>query len=383
MEIQPFKVKVSDEILENLRIRLVNTRWPDKVNASEWEYGTDVGYLKELVEYWQTFFNWRTQENYINSFNQYRASISGLGIHFIHEKGIGPNPFPLIISHGWPGSIFEMLKIIPMLTDPAASGGNPEDAFDVVVPSLPGYGFSDRPQSRGYSNIRIAEMWHKLMTEGLGYSRFGSQGGDWGGMISSRLGFEFPDKVAGVHLNLLTGVPVFDGNPDPQLSPSERDFLESVRQWTATEGGYFHIQRTKPQTLSVGLNDSPAGLASWIVEKFRTWSDCGGQVEQSFTKDELLANIMIYWVTETIASSTRHYYENRIDPWRFMKNERVEVPCGVAIFPGEINQPPREWANRTHNIQRWTRMPRGGHFAAMEEPLLLATDIREFFRPLR
>jgi hypothetical protein len=176
---------------------------------------------------------------------------------------------------------------------------------------------------------------------------------------------------------------VFDGNPDPQLSPSERDFLESVRQWTATEGGYFHIQRTKPQTLSVGLNDSPAGLASWIVEKFRTWSDCGGQVEQSFTKDELLATSMIYWVTETIASSTRHYYENRIDPWRFMKNERVEVPCGVAIFPGEINQPPREWANRTHNIQRWTRMPRGGHFAAMEEPLLLATDIREFFRPLR
>ena len=270
-----------------------------------------------------------------------------------------------------------------MLTDPAAHGGDAADSFDVVAPSLPGYGFSGKPSERGMSNTRIAGMWHRLMTEGLGYRRFGAQGGDWGGMISSRLGFDFPESVTGVHLNLMTGVPAFRGAPDPPLTDAEQEFLRQARRWFDDEGGYFHIQRTKPQTLGLGLNDSPVGLAAWIIEKFRTWSDCNGNPENSFTRDELLTNIMVYWVTQSAASSVRHYYENRVDNWRFQPGERVSVPCAVALFPVEIIRPPREWAERTHNVQRWTEMPRGGHFAAMEQPALLADDIRAFFRGLR
>jgi len=383
MRIQPFSIDVSQEVLDDLQRRLANTRWPDDIPGSGWGYGTDLGYLKELVEYWRTEFDWRAQERAINSFDQFRTEIGGLGIHFIHERGKGPGPFPLVISHGWPGSICEMLKLIPLLVDPATDGGDPADSFDVVVPSLPGYGFSDRPRKPGMSNLRIAEMWKELMVDGLGYRRFGAQGGDWGGMISSRLGFAFPQEVAGVHLNLLTGVPAHRGAGQRELSLAEQEFLRSARHWIETEGGYFHIQRTKPQTLSYGLNDSPVGLAAWLVEKYRTWSDCDGDVEKSFTKDELLTNITVYWVTQTIGSSARHYYENRAIPWRFEPGQRVEVPCAVAVFPKEINLPPREWAERTHNVQRWTEMPRGGHFAALEEPHLLAEDIRAFFRPLR
>ena len=335
------------------------------------------------MEYWQTTYDWRAQERALNEFEHFRTNIDGLGIHFIHERGKGPDPFPLIISHGWPGSVAEMLRIIPMLTDPAAHGGHPADSFDVVVPSLPGYGFSDKPVERGMSNTRIAGMWHQLMTEDLGYTRFGAQGGDWGGMISSRLGFSFPQSVAGVHLNLMTGVPAFRGTPDPPLTDAEQEFIRLARRWFEDEGGYFHIQRTKPQTLGLGLNDSPVGLAAWIIEKFRTWSDCDGNPESSYTRDELLTNIMIYWVNQAAASSVRHYYENRVDNWRFQPGERVEPPCAVAVFPVEINRPPREWAERTHNVQRWTEMPRGGHFAAMEQPALLAEDIRAFFRGLR
>ena len=383
MRLERFSVEISQVVLDDLQERLANTRWPDEIPGSSWDYGTDLSYLKELVEYWRTGFDWRAQEKLINSFDQFRVEIDGLGIHFIYERGKGPKPFPIVISHGWPGSICEMLKLIPLLADPAADGGNPADSFDVVVPSLPGYGFSDRPQAQGMSNLRIAEMWKELMVEGLGYRRFGAQGGDWGGMISSRLGFAFPQVVAGVHLNLVTGVPAYREAGQPEVTPAEQEFLQRARNWIETEGGYFHIQRTKPQTLSYGLNDSPAGLAAWIVEKFRAWSDCGGDVERSFTKDELLTNITIYWVTQTINSSARHYYENRRVAWRFEPGQRVEVPCAVAVFPKEINLPPREWAERTHNVERWTEMPRGGHFAALEEPHLLAEDIRAFFRPLR
>ena len=237
-------------------------------------------------------------------------------------------------------------------------------------------------QSLGYLPNAPQEIRGRMI-DGLGYRRFGAQGGDWGGMVSSRLGFDFPGNVLGVHVNLVTGVPDYRAPGQRELSPAEREFLQQSRHWFETEGGYFHLQRTKPQTLSYGLNDSPAGLAAWIVEKFRTWSDCGGDVESSFTKDELLTNITIYWVTQTIGSSANHYFENRTEPWRFEVGQRVEVPCGVALFPAEINRPPREWAERTHNVQRWTEMPRGGHFAALEEPQLLAEDIRAFFRPLR
>ena len=383
MNIERFTIDVPQEVLDDLAVRLADTRWPDGIPGAGWDYGTDPAYLRDLVAYWRTEYDWRAQERALNEFNHFRADVNGLGVHFIHERGRGPDPFPLIISHGWPGSVVEMLRIIPMLTDPAAHGCDPADSFDVVVPSLPGYGFSDKPLERGMSNTRIAGMWHELMTEGLGYAGYGAQGGDWGGMISSRLGFDFPQSVAGVHLNLMTGVPAFRGAPDPPLSEAEQEFIRQARRWFDDEGGYFHIQRTKPQTLGFGLNDSPVGLAAWIIEKFRTWSDCGGNPENSYTRDELLTNIMLYWVTQSGPSSVRHYYENRVDNWRFHPGERVEAPCAVALFPVEINRPPREWAERTHNVQRWTEMPRGGHFAAMEQPTLLAEDIRAFFRPLR
>ena len=383
MEIERFRIYVPQALLEDLTARLADTRWPDEIPGAGWDYGTDPTYLRELVEYWRAEYDWRAQERALNEFDHFRATVDGLGVHFIHARGKGPDPFPLIISHGWPGSVVEMLKIIPILTDPASHGGDPADSFDVVVPSLPGYGFSDKPSERGMSNTRIAGMWRSLMTEGLGYQRFGAQGGDWGGMISSRLGFDFPQSVAGVHLNLMTGVPVFRGAPDPPLTCAEQEFIHLARRWFDDEGGYFHIQRTKPQTLGLGLNDSPVGLAAWIIEKFRTWSDCGDNPENSYTRDELLTNIMVYWINQSAASSVRHYYENRVDNWRFLPGERVEAPCAVALFPVEINRPPREWAERTHNVQRWTEMPRGGHFAAMEQPQLLAEDIRAFFRELR
>ncbi len=383
MEIERFVIDVPQATLDDLAARLADTRWPGEIPGAGWDYGTNLEYLRELVGYWRTEFDWRAQERALNGFEHFRATVDGLGVHFIHARGTGPAPFPLIISHGWPGSVVEMLKIIPMLTDPAAHGGDADDSFDVVVPSLPGYGFSGKPAGRGMGNTRIAGMWHTLMTEALGYRRFGVQGGDWGGMISSRLGFDFPESVAGVHLNLMTGVPAFRGAPDPPLTEAEQEFLRQTRRWFEDEGGYFHLQRTKPQTLGLGLNDSPVGLAAWIIEKFRTWSDCDGNPENSYTRDELLTNIMIYWITQTAASSARHYYENRVDAWRFQPGERVTVPCAVALFPVEINHPPREWAERTHNVQRWTQMPRGGHFAAMEQPTILAEDIRAFFRPLR
>ena len=383
MEIEPFVIDVPQAVLDDLGARLADARWPDEIPGTGWDYGTNMAYLRELVGYWRAEYDWRAQERRLNEFRHFRTTVDGLGVHFIHELGKGPDPFPLIVSHGWPGSVVEMLRIIPMLTDPASHGGEPADSFDVVVPSLPGYGFSDKPVDRGMSNRRIAAMWHTLMTEGLGYARFGAQGGDWGGMISSRLGFDFPQSVAGVHVNLVTGVPNFRGEPDPPLTEAEHEFLRQARRWFEDEGGYFHIQRTKPQTLGFGLNDSPVGLAAWIIEKFRTWSDCNGNPENSYTRDELLTNIMIYWVTQSGPSSVRHYYENRVDNWRLEPGERVEVPCGVAIFPVEINRPPREWAERTHNVQRWTEMPRGGHFAAMEQPELLAEDVRAFFREIR
>ena len=260
MEIERFTIDVPQATLDDLAVRLADTRWPDEISGAGWDYGTNPAYLRDLVDYWRTRYDWRAQERALNEFEHFRVTLDGLGVHFIHARGKGPDPFPLIISHGWPGSVVEMLRIIPMLTDPAAHGGDTADSFDVVVPSLPGYGFSDKPTERGMSNTRIAGMWHTLMTEGLGYQRFGAQGGDWGGMISSRLGFDFPESVAGVHLNLMTGVPAFRGVPDPPLTDAEQEFLGQARRWFEDEGGYFHIQRTKPQTLGFGLNDSPVGL---------------------------------------------------------------------------------------------------------------------------
>jgi pimeloyl-ACP methyl ester carboxylesterase len=380
MEVQPFKVAVDDWVMEDLRRRLAGTRWPDEIPASGWDYGSDLAYLKELVEYWRTSFDWRAQEKLINSFNHFRAEVEELNIHFIHERGKGPNPTPLIITHGWPSSFFEMYKIVPLLADPGSHGGDPADAFDVVAPSLPGFGFSDRPTQRGMDILRVADLWAKLMTEKLGYLRFGAQGGDIGAGVTSRLGFAHPENLTGIHLTSVTRPTPYLGPGARELSDAEKAHLDQREKWQQAEGGYSHIQGTKPQTLSYGLNDSPAGLAAWIVEKYRTWSDCGGDVESRFTKDELLTTITIYWITQTISSSTRMYYENQRQVWSLKSGERVQVPSGIALFPQEISWPPREWAERSYNVCRWTEMPRGGHFAALEEPELLAQDIRAFFR---
>ena len=383
MQPEPFSVHIDDEVLEDLRNRLASTRWPNELPGTGWDYGSNLDYMKELVDYWRNDFDWRAQESLINSFSHYKADVEGLGIHFIHERGNGPNPMPLVITHGWPGTFFEMYKMIPLLTDPASHGGDPADSFDVVAPSLPGFGFSDYSRERGMEVARTAALWEVLMTQHLGYPRFAAHGGDIGAGVTSRLGYGHADSLFGIHLTSITRPVPYLGDGAWELTDAEKTHMREREEWQQSEGGYAHIQGTKPQTLAYGLNDSPVGLAAWIVEKYRTWSDCGGDVEKRFTKDELLTTVTIYWATETITSSTRMYKENQRYTWTLAPDERVEVPTGVAAFPAEISRPPREWGERSYNLQSWTPMPSGGHFAALEEPQILAEDIRRFFRPLR
>ncbi|MGH7709012.1 MAG: epoxide hydrolase family protein [Vulcanimicrobiaceae bacterium] len=375
--VEPFKIAISDAQLADLAERLARTRWPDSV-GEPWVYGTDLGYLRELVAYWRERFDWRAQEARLNAIPQVRVDAGGLNIHCLHVDGRGPAPLPLIVTHGWPGSIVEMLKILPLLTDPANHGGDAADAFDVVVPALPGYGFSDAAKRPGMNAGAIAERWVRLMSA-LGYERFGAQGGDWGAGVSTELGFGFPDRVIGVHLNY--GMRAYLAPIDPR-SDDERAYDEAVKRWAALEGGYAHIQGTKPQTVAYGLNDSPAGLAGYIIEKFRTWSDCGGDVESVFSRDDLLANVSLYWHTQSIGSSMRLYRERDVAPGR-PAEPRSPVPFGFAAFPREISDPPRSLLERSFRLERYARMPRGGHFAAYEQPELLAAEIRAFFRPLR
>jgi pimeloyl-ACP methyl ester carboxylesterase len=383
MAVEKFSVRVPEATLDDLNRRLDAVRWPDELPGAQWDLGASLDYIKSLVSYWRGRYNWRQEEAALNRLPQYRLAIDGFRIHFVHVRGKGPAPTPLVMTHGWPGSFVEMVKIIPVLTDPAAHGGLPEDAFDVVVPSLPGYGFSDRPGERGMNPNKIAALWVRLMGE-LGYERFAAQGGDWGSTVSTALGLDHPESIIGIHLNHIAGRFLLGGTLEE--TPEDKAavaFLAELRAWVDSEGGYGHLQSTKPQTLSYGLNDSPVGLAAWIIEKFRTWSDCGGDVERVFTRDELLTNVMIYWVTQTIGSSVRLYYESRQKPLRLSPANRVTPPVAVAVFPKEIPMPPRALAERGFNIVRWTVMPKGGHFAAMEQPELLARDIQDFFGGLR
>ncbi len=383
MVVQPFKIDVADSVLDDLRQRLAQTRWPDEIPGSGWDYGSNLDYLKELVEYWRTGFDWRSQERMLNSFSQFKSQVDGMDIHFVHEKGKGPKPMPLVITHGWPSTFFEMSKILPLLTDPGSHGGDPADSFDVVAPSLPGYGYSDRPAERGMQVLKVADMWATLMTENLGYPRFAAHGGDIGAGVTSRLGYAHAQRMTGIHLTSITRPTPYLGPGSQPLTAAEQALVDQRERWQQAEGAYAHMHGTKPQTLSYGLNDSPVGLAGWIVEKYRTWSDCHGDVESRLTKDELLTTVTIYWVTQTIGSSTRMYYENQRSLWSMEQGERVEAPTGVALFPQDIARPPREWAERSFNLGRWTEMTKGGHFAALEEPQMLAEDIRAFFRPLR
>jgi pimeloyl-ACP methyl ester carboxylesterase len=336
--------------------------------------------MQELVGYWAAGFDWRAQERRLNAFPQFTVDVGGQTIHFVHLRGRGPNPFPLVLTHGWPSSFVELLKLVPLLTDPAANGADERDSFDVVVPSLPGYAFSGRPARPGLCTAgAIAGLWARLMTEVLGYSRFGAQGQDIGAAVTIRLGADHTDRVAGIHLPGVLTVPP----KDRPVSTDGQAFLARQERWRNAEGGYASQQSSYPQTLAVGLNDSPAGLAAWIVDKYRAWSDCQGEVERRFTKDELLTTITLYWVTGSINSSFLFYYESQHDP-AGRTPLRVDVPVGVALFPKENPVTgPREWAEANYNIVRWAEMPRGGHFPAAEEPGLLATELREFFRPFR
>jgi pimeloyl-ACP methyl ester carboxylesterase len=382
MPLEPFSIPFSQQAVDDLRARLDRVRWPDAIADSGWEYGFDLRFLQEICAYWRDQFDWKTQVEKLSTFHHHRYVSDGIGIHFIHERGKGPAPIPIILTHGWPGSFLEMMRIIPLLTDPASHGADPADSFDVVVPSLPGYGFSDRPAHRGMNTFRIAELWTGLMAE-LGHHRFAAQGGDIGAGVTTILGLRHVDRMIGVHLNYIPGSFRPHLEPGARLNSTEEEFLKSVTRWSDESGAYAHVQRTRPQTAAYGLNDSPAGLAAWILEKFREWSDCDGDVYRRFTRDELLANVTLYWMTETIHSSFRLYFEGRKAPLQFGPADFVHAPCGIAHFPKELPFPPREWIERGYNIQRWSEMPRGGHFAAAEEPELLAEDIRTFFRQLR
>jgi pimeloyl-ACP methyl ester carboxylesterase len=380
--VKPFRISVPTRDLDDLRERLARTRFAPALSA-DWTHGTPPSYLAELVEYWRTKFDWPAAEAKLNELPQFTAAVRDSELHFVHVEGNGPNPMPLLFSHGWPGSFWEVSKIIGPLTDPAAHGGDPADAFTVVAPSLPGYGFSPHPGTPGVSPTDIADRFHELMTGVLGYPRYGAQGGDWGAVITTCLGRDHADALTGIHLNMMAARPVVGEHSEP-LTEAEQAFLDGTAKWREDETGYIGIQGTKPATLGAGLSDSPAGLAAWIVEKFRTWSDCDGEVESVFGKDDLLTNISIYWLTNSIATSTRLYYEARRDQRTPMfTTGYIEAPTGFAAFPKEISSPPREWVARAYNLRRFTALDRGGHFAALEQPAALVGEIREFFRPLR
>ncbi len=382
---EPFSPQATPAALEDLRMRLRATRWPDTPQGAGWSLGTDVAYLRELVAYWADGFDWPAQEAALAELPRFRVQLGALGIHFVHVRAATPAStgsaaaLPLVLTHGWPDSFWRFTKVIPLLTDPAAHGADPADAFDVVVPDIPGYGYSDRPPGAPLDSRAVAGLWAQLMGV-LGYQRYGAAGGDLGSHVSRYLALDHAGPVVAVH-RTDAGVPVFTGDP-ADLSPPERDWIAGAAAWSAAEGAYAAMHRTKPQTAAFGLTDSPAGLAAWIVEKLRAWSDCGGDIERRFTKDEILTNVTIYWLTGTIGSAMRMYHANAaISPEQHAR--RVEVPSGFSLFAGDIVRPPRAWLERTTNAVRITEPVRGGHFAPFEEPELYAEELREFFRPYR
>jgi epoxide hydrolase len=373
---RPFQINVSQATLDDLRRRLEQTRWGQAIPGTGWDYGADVAYVREFCDYWRTQYDWRVHEAAINAIPQFVANVDGVDIHFWHVKGRGSNPFPLLLMHGWPGSMFEFFRLIEPLSDPAAHGGDAFDSFDIIVPALPGFGFGGQPVERGWSVARIAKAMDTLMHAELGYERYGVQGGDWGGIISAKMASEFPGRVAAAHLNFVVAQPPADP------SGEDNEAVAARAAFQAQETGYSAVQGTKPMSLTVGQSDSPAGLAAWVLEKFRTWSDCDGDLDSVYSRDDLITNLMFYWAPNSVASAARIYYESSRDRASFAY-AKPETPVGVAVFPKEPWRVPRHWAEARFNIQRWTEMPKGGHFAAMEQPELLLLDIREFFRGYR
>ena len=373
MRVEPFAVAVSDATLDDLRERIRRTRWPDPAPGEPWAEGADLDYLRRLLEYWADRFDWRTQEQWLNCFTHRVADVDGVRIHFVHHRA-DDGRVPLILTHGWPSTFIEHLSLVDRLGD----------RFDLVVPSLPGYAFSQRPSHAGVDRAFVARLWHRLM-QGLGYERYGAHGGDFGAAVATYMALSQPDRVIGIHLSTPEMRP-YTGPGSPPLSLEEQSYLDNVARWEETERGYSAVQSTRPQTLGYGLNDSPAGLAAWVLDKWRSWSDSGGDLDGRFGRDALLTMLTIWWATGSITSSMRDYHDNRWYGTPIGPSDFVAVPTAMAVFANEFvpeGEPPRSWYERLYHIQRWTVFPRGGHFAAAEEPDLLAGDIAEFFAHLR
>jgi pimeloyl-ACP methyl ester carboxylesterase len=373
----PFRIEASDDALEDLRRRLRATRWPERETVEDWSQGIPLAYVQDVCAYWADKYDWRAREAALNRFPQFRTPIDGLGIHFLHQRSPHEGALPLVISHGWPGSIVEFHKVIEPLANPTAHGGDARDAFHVVCPSLPGYGFSDKPKGPGWKVERIARAWSELMQR-LGYARYAAQGGDWGAMVTTAIGLQDTERCVGIHLNM----PI--ATPDPEtmasLSDAEKAALASMQHYDRFDSGYSKQQSTRPQTLGYGLVDSPAGQAAWILEKFWSWTDCDGHPENVLTRDELLDNVMLYWLPGTGASSARLYWESFATP----SLDPVMVPTGCSIFPKEIFRTSRRWAEkRFQKLVHFRELPRGGHFAAFEQPETFVRELRETFRGLR
>lgn len=379
---RPFTLAVPDDDIADLKDRLARTRLPDQAPSEPWVVGTDLKYLNGLVDYWRDTFDWRAQEAALNAFPQFKVELGGIDLHYLHVPGVGPDPKPLLLMHGWPGSVYEFIDILPMLTDPGRFGGDPADAFTVVAPSLPGYGLSFRPGQQRFGVADMADVMAELMTGVLGYRRFAGQGGDWGAFTCSALGVRHPQSIVGLHQNMLSLNPA--DPPPASPTPEEQRYMEEIAYWQKEQTGYIQIQGTKPQTLAFGLTDSPAGLAAWIAEKFQVWSDHDGDFETAINRDRMLANVSLYWFTGAIGSSFWPYYDRLHGEWPIPAGRTVDVPFGYAAFPNEIRRPPRSIAEKTYSdIRHWTEMKKGGHFAAMEQPKALAEDVQAFFRPLR
>jgi pimeloyl-ACP methyl ester carboxylesterase len=377
--LKPFKVDIPQTVINRILSRVKSTRLPDRLESSDWSYGANWNYMKSLAEYWVTQFDWKKAQANLNRYPQFIARVEDYDIHFYYVKGRGPKALPVIFTHGWPGSVFEFVEAIGPLSDPANHGGSAEDAFDVVVPSIPGFGFSSKPK-QPIGPPTTARLWHKLMTAVLGYSKFGAQGGDWGNAITLALARDFPQSLAGIHLNAAgAGAP-----QQSDLSAEEKEWQQATLAYRAQELDYFNEQQHKPETVAFALYDNPLGTAAWIVEKFKVWSDSGNDLESAFTKDQLLTNVMIYLVTDTVATAV-WFYRGALDDRAAPARAKMETPVGFASFPGEMRplNPPRTLLERSFNLVQYTRMPKGGHFACLEQPKLFVEDVRSFFRKVR
>ncbi|MEO8988402.1 MAG: epoxide hydrolase family protein [Rhodanobacter sp.] len=383
MNATPFSIDIPDAAITELHRRLDATRWPVDIGGGTWNSGMPLIVLRDIVDHWRHRFDWRAVERRLNAVPQFTRDIDGQVVHYLHAKGVDADSAPLVLTHGWPGSFVEMIGILPLLTDPENNGLPGFRSFDVVVPSLPGFGFSPAPAESGKSSRSVAQLWHALMRD-LGYPRYFAQGGDIGSGVSTWLARLYPDAVRALHLNFISGSyqPSLTA-ADRTLSAAESEWLVVRARWAEQEGGYSHLQATRPQTLAYALTDSPVGLAAWLLEKFFAWSDGDGALTARFDIDELLANLSVYWYSGNVGATLRMYQENAREPLRFESGERIRVPLSFARFPKEIVNPPREWVERVFDVVRWTEMSAGGHFAALEQPLALARDIHEAFARCR